>query len=58
MERFQYYCIDCGWETGIDENGSRERVGERAIEHHCEHGHRIESVEVSVGSSRHRPNVR
>lgn len=46
MEYFRNYCIECGWEATTEERRSRQEVSELAVEHHCERGHRIESLAI------------
>lgn len=46
VKYFRNYCIECGWEATTEEHRSRKEVSELAIEHHCERGHRIESLAI------------
>lgn len=46
VEYFRNYCTECEWEATTEEHPSRRRVSELAIEHHCRHGHDIESLVI------------
>lgn len=46
VEYFRNYCIECEWEATTEEHRSRQAVSELAVEHHCERGHRIESLTI------------
>lgn len=43
---FRNYCTECEWEATTEETESSREVGERAVEHHCEFGHGIESLTI------------